>query len=142
MVLREARQAEHDVRRRSCSEVDQLKRRTRLYLRVAGSDISLEKLEVPVLSVLPLMAKVLVRSKRWFKTGAIPSPYVEGRLLCPSPMTFSGWVVQQQDGKVYMLGKRLCQVRKAREPESSWELKATLKSRASGCIPRPHQKGS
>ena len=99
------------------SEVNQLKRRTRLYLRVAGSEISdwpqamryaaeermrhqLEKLGVPVLSMLPFRAKVLVRSKRWFKTGAIPSPYVEGRLLGPSPMMLAGWVVQQHDGKV------------------------------------------
>ena len=99
------------------SEVNQLKRRTRLYLRVAGSEVTdwpqamrycaeermrqqLEKLGVPVLSMLPFRANVLVRSKRWFKKGAIPSPYTEGRLLCPSPMMFSGWVVQQKDGKV------------------------------------------
>ena len=60
----------------------------------------LEKLGVPVLSMLPFRASVLVRSKRWFKKGAIPSPYTEGCLLCPSPMMFSGWVVQQNDGKV------------------------------------------
>ena len=98
-------------------EVNQLKRRTRLYLRVAGSEVTdwpqamrycaeermrqqLEKLGVPVLSMLPFRANVLVRSKRWFKKGAIPSPYTEGRILCPSPMMFSGWVVQQKDGKV------------------------------------------
>ena len=50
--------------------------------------------------MLPFRAKVWVRSKRWFKTGAIPPPYVEGRLLGPSPMMLSGWVVQQHDGKV------------------------------------------
>jgi len=60
----------------------------------------LEKLGVPVLSMLPFKASVLARSKRWFKKGAIPSPYAEGRILCPSPLMFSGWVVQQKDGKV------------------------------------------
>eukprot|EP00435_Cladocopium_sp_Y103_P025478 s2619_g6.t1 len=99
------------------SEVNQLKRRVRLHLRAARQDISqwpqairyaaeerfrsqVQKLGVPILAMVPYQARVMVRAKRWFKQGALPSLFREGRILCASQMMHAGWVVKQDDGKV------------------------------------------
>ena len=122
------------------SEVNQLKRRTRLYLHVAGSEVTdwpqamrycaeermrqqLEKLGVPVLSMLPFRASVLLRSKRWFKKGAIPSPYAEKRLLCPSPYVLGlGSLTEfRKMEKWLMLEKWLFRMRKESGSASGWK---------------------
>ena len=94
------------------SEVNQLKRRTRLLLSTAGQDNShwpqamryateerlrkqMDALGSPTCGMLPYHAKVLVKRKRWHDQGnLLAQPFVETRLLCPSPDMSNGWLVQ------------------------------------------------
>ena len=94
------------------SEVHQLKRRTRLLLHVASQDSTnwpqamryateerlrkqLEALGTPTPSMLPYQSKGLVKRKRWHEKGNhLAQPFVEARVLCPSPHMTSGWLVQ------------------------------------------------
>ncbi len=93
------------------SEVNQLKRRTRLLLHTAGQDPShwpqamryaseerlrnqMSALGSPVSKMLPYNARVLVKRKRWHDQGnLLAQPFVETNLLCPSPDMSSGWLV-------------------------------------------------
>ena len=96
------------------SEVNQLKRRTRLLLHVAGQDSThwpqamrfateerlrsqFESLGCPMPKMVQYQSRVLVKRKRWHDKGnLLAKPFVESRLLCPSPdMTF-GWLVQTE----------------------------------------------
>lgn len=99
------------------SEVNQLKRRVRLYLWQAGLGVEssplalrysaeerkrrqLNLLGTPTLTMLPLFASVLVKRKRWHERGLLTSPFVSGRLLGPSPLMHQGWTVRLEDGSV------------------------------------------
>ena len=58
--------------------------------------------------------------------------------MCPSPLVFSGWVVQQKDEKVV-------HAREVVIPSGSalgWKKKTTLKGRIDGFTPRRRQKVS
>ena len=96
------------------SEVNQLKRRTRLLLHTAGQDSThwpqamrfateerlrsqFESLGCPMPKMIQYQSRVLVKRKRWHDRGnLLAKPFVESRLLCPSPdMTF-GWLVQTE----------------------------------------------
>ena len=96
------------------SEVGQVKRRTRLYLHEAGLDPKswpgalryaveercrkqLALLGVPALPMLPFNASVAVKRKRWHDRGHLAPPFVEGHLVCPSPLMHNGWVVLTKD---------------------------------------------
>ena len=94
------------------SEVNQLKRRTRLLLSVAGQNSAqwpqamryateerlryqMNALGSPVCNMLPYHAKVLVKRKRWHDKGnLLAQPFVETNLLCPSSDMSNGWLVQ------------------------------------------------
>ena len=94
------------------AEVNQLKRRTRLLLHMAGQDNThwpqamrfateerlrqqMELLGSPVQKMLPYNSLVLVKRKRWHDKGnLLAQPFVETRLLCPSPDMTSGWLVR------------------------------------------------
>ena len=78
---------------------------------------------MPVLSMLPFRASVLLRSKRWFKKGAIPSPYAEKRLLCPSPYVLGlGSPTEfRKMEKWLMLEKWLFRMRKESGSASGWK---------------------
>ena len=94
------------------SEVNQLKRRTRLLLSVAGQNSAqwpqamryateerlryqMNALGSPVCNMLPYNARVLVKRKRWHDKGnLLAQPFVETNLLCPSPDMSNGWLVQ------------------------------------------------
>ena len=94
------------------SEVHQLKRRTRLLLHVASQDNThwpqamryateerlrdqMSRLGCPVQKMLPYQSDVLVKRKRWHDKGnLLATPFVEAKLLCPSPDMTVGWLVQ------------------------------------------------
>ena len=94
------------------SEVHQLKRRTRLLLHVASQGNThwpqamryateerlrnqLSQLGCPVQKMLPYQSDVLVKRKRWHDKGnLLAPPFVEAKLLCPSPDMTVGWLVQ------------------------------------------------
>ena len=99
------------------SEVNQLKRRTRLLLRQAGLSATswpialrhaaedrlrhqLEGLGVPQVPMIDFHANVLVKRKRWHGRGPLAPPFVEATLLCPSPVMNQGWSVRTQEGQV------------------------------------------
>ena len=99
------------------SEVNQLKRRVRLYLRQAGLGVEswplalrysaeerkrrqLNLLGTPTLTMLPFFASVLVKRKRWHERGLLASPFVSGKLLGPSPLMHQGWTVRLEDGSI------------------------------------------
>ena len=94
------------------SEVNQLKRRTRLLLHTANQDNShwpqamryateerlrnqMKLLGCPTQKMIPYNADVLVKRKRWHDQGnLLATPFVEAKLLCHSPDMTSGWLVQ------------------------------------------------
>ena len=101
------------------AEVNQLKRRTRLLLHTALQDNShwpqalrcateerlrkqMESLGSPTSKILEYDAKVLVKRKRWHDKGnLLAPPFVQARILCPSPDMTSGWLVKTtEDGQV------------------------------------------
>ena len=99
------------------SEVNQLKRKTRVKLAEAGCGREawpmamryateerrrqqLEALGVPMLPMIPFYATVYVKMKKWHKEGGLAAPFVRGRLLCPCPLMSGGWVVELTDGKI------------------------------------------
>ena len=93
------------------SEVNQLKRRTRLLLLSAHQDNTnwpqamryaaeerlrqqMALLGSPTQKMLAYNSLVLVKRKRWHDRGnLLAQPFVETRLLCPSPDMTSGWLV-------------------------------------------------
>ena len=93
------------------SEVNQLKRRTRLLLHSAHQDNTnwpqamryaaeerlrqqMALLGSPTQKMLAYNSLVLVKRKRWHDRGnLLAQPFVETRLLCPSPDMTSGWLV-------------------------------------------------
>lgn len=99
------------------SEINQLKRRVRLFLRKAGQDWThwpdalrhateerlrnqLSCLGVSVNPMLPYAARVVVKRKRWHDPGVLAPPYVEGILLSPSPHMNVGWVVRTSEDRI------------------------------------------
>lgn len=61
----------------------------------------MEALGSPTLMMLPYDAKVLVKRKRWHDQGnLLAQPFVESRILCPSPDMTQGWLVKTKDGHV------------------------------------------
>lgn len=99
------------------SEIHQLKRRLRLFLRKAGGGSSnwptairyaaeermkhqLQTLGIEVTPMLPYWSKVLVKRKRWHDLGVLANPYVDATLLAPSPQMSNGWAVKASDGRV------------------------------------------
>ena len=99
------------------SEIHQLKRRLRLFLRKAGGGSSnwptairyaaeermkhqLQTLGIEVTPMLPYWSKVLVKRKRWHDPGVLANPYVDATLLAPSPQMSNGWAVKAFDGRV------------------------------------------
>ena len=94
------------------SEVNQLKRRTRLLLHTANQDNThwpqamryateerlrnqMKLLGCPTQKMIPYNADVLVKRKRWHDKGnLLATPFVEAKLLCHSPDMTSGWLVQ------------------------------------------------
>lgn len=99
------------------SEINQLKRRTRLLLSStrASSDLwpcalrhaaaerlggQMKALGLPQRAMLPFYSKVMVRVKRWHQEGALRSPYKQVHLLGPSPLMHHGWAVRDSDGRV------------------------------------------
>jgi len=99
------------------AEVCQLKRRTRLLLHVASQEntswpqamryateerlrTQLEALGTPTPKMIPYHSKVLVKRKRWHEQGNhLAQPFVEARVLCPSPHMTSGWMVESAKDK-------------------------------------------
>ena len=93
------------------SEVNQLKRRTRLLLLSAHQDNTnwpqamryaaeerlrqqMALLGSPTQKMLAYNSLALVKRKRWHDRGnLLAQPFVETRLLCPSPDMTSGWLV-------------------------------------------------
>ena len=99
------------------SEVNQLKRRTRFYLRKAGLDVEswpialrfsaeerkrvqLEALGTPTLEMLPFFSQVMVKRKRWHDRGHLAPPFVNACLLGPSPWMHHGWTVKTEDSQI------------------------------------------
>ena len=99
------------------SEVQQLKRRMRFYLRQAalGHDAwplalrysveerrrgQLEVLGTPTLPMIPFYSQVVVKRKRWHDRGHLAPPFVSGTLLSPSPLMHHGWTVRTDEGLV------------------------------------------
>lgn len=99
------------------SEVNQLKRRVRLYLRQSGLEVGswplalrysaeerkrrqLNALGTPTLTMLPFFSSVLVKRKRWYERGLLASPFVSGKLLGPSPLMHQGWAVRLEDRSI------------------------------------------
>ena len=99
------------------SEVNQLKSRTRFYLRQAGLGVEswplalrfsaeerkrsqLEKLGTPTLEMLPFFSRVMVKRKRWHDRGHLAPPFVPAKLLGPSPWMHHGWSVKTDDDQV------------------------------------------
>ena len=94
------------------SEVNQLKRRTRLLLHMAQQENTswpqamryaaeerlrnqMNSLGCPTQKMVPYNSDVLVKRKRWHDQGnLLRPPFVEAKLLCPSPDMTSGWLVQ------------------------------------------------
>ena len=60
----------------------------------------LGSLGVDMPPMVPYYASVLVKRKRWHDAGVLAPPYVEGKLISPSPTMFNGWVVRSQEGRV------------------------------------------
>ena len=94
------------------AEVNQLKRRTRLLLHTASQENThwpqamryaveerlrrqMNSLGSPTPKMLPYNSNVLVTRKRWQNRRDLmmPRPFVEARLLCPSPDMSNGWLV-------------------------------------------------
>ncbi|CAL1157000.1 unnamed protein product [Cladocopium goreaui] len=99
------------------AEINQLKRRTRLYLRNAGFTndewptalrysaeermrVQLSALGVTMMPMLPYGASVVVKRKRWHSPGVLAPPYVNATLLTASPNMSQGWVVRSEAGQV------------------------------------------
>ena len=57
----------------------------------------LEALGTPTPKMIPYHSKVLVKRKRWHEQGT--QPFVEARVLCPSPHMTSGWMVESAKDK-------------------------------------------
>ena len=102
---------------RTEQEVNQLKRRIRSLLNqkgyaatswpVAARYAAEERLRrqlgvlgVTTPSMLPFGSSVAVKRKRWHSPGPLAAPFVQGTLLCSSPMMSSGWVVRTDEGQV------------------------------------------
>ena len=107
-------------------EVNQLKRRARLFLHDAGLPhsfwpvalrhaaeqrvrLQLERLGLESPPMLRFGASVLVKSKRWHRAGQLSMPYRTMQLLGPCPYMSHGWVVRDKKGQ-------LLHVRTALEP--------------------------
>eukprot|EP00435_Cladocopium_sp_Y103_P075594 s33_g60.t1 len=93
------------------SEVHQLKRRTRLLLHTAHQENThwpqamryaveerlrgqMNALGSPTQKMLPYQSNVLVKRKRWHnRRDLMPRPFVEAKLLCPSPDMTNEWLV-------------------------------------------------
>ena len=107
-------------------EVNQLKRRTRLFLHDAGLPhsfwpvalrhaseqrvrLQLERLGLESPPMLRFGASVLVKSKRWHRAGQLSMPYRTMQLLGPCPYMSHGWIVRDKKGQ-------LLHVRTALEP--------------------------
>ena len=93
------------------AEVNQLKRRTRLLLHTASQENThwpqamryaveerlrgqMNALGSPTPKMLPYNSNVLVKRKRWHnRRDLMPRPFVEAKLLCPSPDMTNGWLV-------------------------------------------------
>ena len=103
---------------RAEAEVLQVKRRVRLLLRQSHEPVvnwpsaaryateqrmrsQLKKLGCAVLPMLPFHASVAVKRKRWHNPGVLAPPFVEARILCPSPLMTSGWVVRTPQGQIF-----------------------------------------
>ena len=99
------------------SEVNQLKRRVRFYLRQKGLTSEswpialryaaeqrkrqqLMALGTPMLEMLPFQGSVLVKRKRWHERGHLAPPFVEATLLSPSPLMHHGWAVRTEGGQI------------------------------------------
>ena len=94
------------------SEVNQLERRTRLLLHMAQQENTswpqamryaaeerlrnqMNSFGCPTQKMVPYNSDVLVKRKRWHDQGnLLRPPFVEAKLLCPSPDMTSGWLVQ------------------------------------------------
>ena len=99
------------------SEIGQIKRRMRLLLastkspsslwpsalRYAGVErlrAQLQRAGIPIPSMPPFQARVMAKVKRWHKQGGLNSPFKEVRLLGPSPLIPTGWIVRDAQGLV------------------------------------------
>ena len=99
------------------SEIHQIKRRVRLLLRQSSRPVTdwpiaaryateqrlrqqLRLLGCPTLSMIPFDAPVLVKRKRWHDRGVLASPFVEGKLLCASPVMTCGWLVETNQHQI------------------------------------------
>ncbi|CAK9043067.1 unnamed protein product [Durusdinium trenchii] len=98
-------------------EVNQLKRRTRLFLHDAGLPhsfwpvalrhaaeervrLQLERLGLESPPMLRFGASVLVKSKRWHRAGQLSMPYRAMQLLGPCPYMSHGWIVRDKKGQL------------------------------------------
>ena len=108
---------DHAANGRVEGEICQLKRRLRVTLKASGAPIrlwptairhvalermqdQLKNLGITPMPTLPYYAHVMVKTKRWHKSGGLAAPFKEVRLLGPSPTMMWGWVVQTADGNV------------------------------------------
>ena len=98
------------------SEVNQLKRRVRLYLRQAGLGVEswplalrysarTEKTAVEFVGNsnvdhVAIFCFCFGERKRWYERGLLASPFVSGKLLGPSPLMHQGWTVRLEDGSI------------------------------------------
>ena len=99
------------------SEVNQLKRRMRFYLRKAALSheawplalryaveerrrFQLNSLGTPTLPMVPFYSPVVVKRKRWHNPGNLAPPFVSGTLISPSPLMHHGWAVRTSEGLV------------------------------------------
>ena len=99
------------------SEIHQIKRRTRLLLRLCDQPMDcwpqviryvvderlrtqLSALGSPVTPMPPYWSEVAVKRKRWHDPGPLASPFVAGRLLGASPYMTNGWMVLTKDNQV------------------------------------------
>ena len=99
------------------SEVNQLKRRMRFYLRRASLTheswplalrfaveerrrFQLNSLGTPTLPMVPFYSPVVVKRKRWHNPGTLAPPFVSGTLISPPPLMHHGWAVRTSEGLV------------------------------------------
>ena len=108
---------DHAANGRVEGEICQLKRRLRVTLKASGAPIrlwptairhvalermqdQLKSLGITPMPMLPYYAQVMVKTKRWHKSGGLAAPFKQVRLLGPSPTMMWGWVVQTAEGNV------------------------------------------